>query len=607
MRGKKLMVALLCAATMLAVIPTASAQGVQFLGVGSSAMFNTFAVAAFNSLCIPSGGAANCHHYSVSGKTAGGNNFAQIVDSRGSGAIAPEGGNLWVVWNNGTSPATVWAYLAVDTIVGNRAFFAVPRAQLQVDSSVTSGNAKNLIVAALFDDGNGNAVSDDASLPASILAMIQTTFTAAGSDVRVEDAKLETNRLLTDLDTKKLNGLGYNQAGASCTPNATFPTLIGCPVKSAYDSSVATPVQYAIKAKDPFTGLAAWKYTQIPVGAVPEVVLFNVSDSGGLGDTDGSGNPRFKNINRFTLTSAFNGTLGRAEDLDVGLAGNTTPLTVILREALSGTMTTFEFSVPRSNQMYLNTSTAALSSQEAGINLANACTPGVNCPNPLFLPGPGGSHRERGIGNGQVTNGVSNNTVGGVKNTANSLAYAFYSYGNVARFTGSAGTVRYVTVDGVDPFTQQGFYGPYSFQSVNYGPGQLPACNAPCPVANGTSFPNVRNGSYSIWSVPEIVTDNSGPNKTNAQTLVTQAQALVNSKVPDFVPFACTVVSKCSGEPGLVVFRSHYKIAGIATTPHNGNTSAAEAGGNVGGGVFPIQADVDFHTDTGKELTNYRQ
>ena len=132
----------------------------------------------------------------------------------------------------------------------------------------------------------------------------------------------------------------------------------------------------------------------------------------------------------------LNGSLGRAQDLDGGLAGNTKPLTVILREPLSGTMNVMEYSVPRNNQMLLNASTEALSSQEAGMDLGSACNPGVNCANPLFLPGPGGSKRVRGIGNGQVTNGVSNNTVGGVKNTANSLAYAFFSYGNVSKFTG---------------------------------------------------------------------------------------------------------------------------------------------------------------------------
>ncbi len=603
MTRRQLLVALLCAAAMFALASTANAQGLKFLGVGSSAMFQTFGVAAFNDLCIPQGGAGNCHHYSVSGKTGGGNNFAQVVDSRGSGAINPEGGNLWVVWDNSTSPATVWAYLSVDSIVGNRAFFAVPRAQLQVDSSVTSGNAKNLIASVLFDDGAGNPVADDASLPSGILSVIQTTFTAAGSDIRVEDAKLGTNRALTNLDTAKLTGLGYNQAGASCTPNATFPTLIGCPIKSTYDSSVATPVQYAIKGKDPFTALAAWKYTQINVAAVPEVVLFNVSDSSGLGSTDGSGNPLFKNINRFTLASAFNGSLGRAGDLDLGLAGKTTPLTVILREPLSGTMNVMEFSIPRS--LAMQTSAPSLASQEAGVNLGNACNTGVNCPNPLFLPGPGGSHRERGIGNGQVTNGISNNTVGGVKNTPNGIAYAFFSFGNVSKFTGSGGTVRYVSVDGVDPFNAS--YGTNVFQSISYGPGQLPACNAPCPLPNGSSYPNVRNGSYPIWNIIRLITDNSGPNKTNAQALVTAAQAEVNSKVPDFVPFVCNTVSKCNGEPGLQVFRSHYKLTAITTTPHNGNGSAAEAGGDIGGGVFPTQADLDFFADTGKELTAYRQ
>lgn len=599
------MVALLCVTAMFAITTTANAQGLKFLGVGSSAMFQTFGVAAFNDLCIPQGGAANCHHYSVNGKTGGGNNFAQVVDSRGGGAISPEGGNLWIVWDNSTSPATVWAYLSVDSTVGNRAFFAVPRAQLQVDSSVTSGNAKNLISSVLFDDGAGNPVADDSSLPANILAVIQTTFTAAGSDVRAEDAKLATNRALANLKTTDLSGLGYNQAGPSCTPNGTFPTLIGCPMKSTYDSTVATPVQYAIKGKDPFTNQTAWKFTQIDVAAVPEVVLFNVSDPTGLGDTDGSGNPSFKNINRFTLASVLNGTLGRAQDLDLGLAGNTKPLTVILREPLSGTMNVMEFSIPRSNAMLLNASTKPLSSQEAGVDMGNACNVGVNCANPLFLPGPGGSHRERGIGTGQVTNGISNNTVGGVKNTANGIAYAFFSYGNVSRFTGSAGTVRYVTVDGVDPFNAN--YGTNVFQSISYGPGQLPACNAPCAVANGTSYPNVRNGSYPIWSIIRLVTDAAGPNKANAQALVTAAQGAVNSKVPDFVPFVCTTASKCNNEPGLQIFRSHYKIAAIAATAHNGNSNAAEAGGDIGGGVFPTQADVDFISDTGKELTNYRQ
>ena len=604
MRGTKLVLAALCLAAIFGMTSMANAQGVKFLGVGSSAMFQTFSVAAFNDLCIPAGGAAHCHHYSVKGKATSGNNFAQIFDSRGgSGQIPVEGGNLFITWNDGTTPATIWAYLSVDTIVGNRAFFAVPRAQLQVDSSVTTTAGQNLVSSILFDDGAGNPVSDSASLPAAVLSAVQTTFTAAGSDVRPEDAKFENNRVLLNYDPLKGAGLGYNQSTANCTPNATFPTLIGCAILSAIPGGAAAhPVQYNIKGKDPFnTTLTVPAYTVINVGAVPEVVLFNGTNASGLGALDGSNNPLFKNIEHFTLASLVNGTIGRAGDLDVGLAGNNTPLTTWLREPLSGTMTEFEFSIPRS--LILLTKFPKIASQEAGVDMSLPNT------NPLSLAGPGGSVRKRGIGNGEVTNGVSG--VGGVLNTADSVAYAFFSYGNVAKFT-AASKIFYATVDGVDPFNS--VYGPYTFQGTNYTPGQLPICNAPCgdgagggPAA-GTSFPNVRNGSYKIWNIVRIITDKTGVNLTNTQALVAAAQAEVSHKVPDFVPYVCTdTTGKCAGEPGLRVFRSHYAIAAIAAKPSNGNTGEpVEAGGDVDGAAFTFQADHDYFTDTGLQLVNYR-
>lgn len=606
MKGTRLVLAALCLAAIFGMTSVANAQGLQFLGAGSSAVFQTLGVAAFNDLCIPHGTAAHCHHYTIKGKTAGGSNFAQIIDGRGAGAIAPEGGTLFVVWDDSTSPATIWAYLSVDTIVGNRAFFAVPRAQLQVDSSVTSTAGANLIAAVLFDDGNGNPVSDDPSLPSAILSAVQTTFTAAGSDIRPEDAKLGTNRALANYDALKGVGLGYNQATANCTPNATFPNLIGCAIVSSIaGGGSAHPVQYNITGKDPFnTTLAVPKYSVINVGAFPGIVVFNGSDAAGLGSLDGSGNPLFKNINHFTLASLLNGSIGRAGDLDLGLAGNATAVTTWLREPLSGTMNTFEFSIPRTVTM--QSKLPKIASQEAGVDMSLANT------NPLNLAGPGGSVRARGIGTGEVTNGVKG--VGGVLNTADSVAYTFFSYGNVSKFT-AASNVRYVTVDGVDPINA--LYGPYTFQGTPYGPGQLPICNAPCgdgtaggPAA-GTSFPNVRNGSYKIWTIVRIITDAATTaNAKNAQALVTAAQAEVNHKVPDFVPFVCTTAAKCTGEPGLKVFRSHYTITGVAAKASNGNGSgeAAEAGGDIDGGVFPIQADTDFFTDSGKltQLIGYR-
>jgi hypothetical protein len=56
----------------------------------------------------------------------------------------------------------------------------------------------------------------------------------------------------------------------------------------------------------------------------------------------------------------------------------------------------------------------------------------------------------------------------------------------------------------------------------------------------------------------------------------------------------------------LTVFRSHYALDGRAAS--NGFISGKpESGGDSGGAVFPVQADLDFYAETGKELINYKQ
>ena len=123
MRRTKAILAVVALTVLLGLTSTAIAQGVQFVGVGSSAMFTATAVGAFTDLCSSRTG-SDCRHYSISGKNTGdGQNYAQAFDSRNSG-IPVEGGTLWVVWDNNTSPISVWAYLSVDSVVGNRCFFA---------------------------------------------------------------------------------------------------------------------------------------------------------------------------------------------------------------------------------------------------------------------------------------------------------------------------------------------------------------------------------------------------------------------------------------------------------------------------------------------------
>ncbi len=633
MRGTKAIFAAVVLTAIFGLVSVANATTyhVQVAAVGSSAMYNTISAASFTDLCSSVSG-SDCRHWSAKGTAPDSQNWAQGVDSRNS-SIPPESATFFVAWDNVSG--NVWTYLNVDTIVGERLFFANPRATQQIDSAATSTAGQNLVPAAILYNrctgGNpacnggsglpGDQADETTGIPSGVLTAIQTAFTAAISDVRPEDAKFEVNRILAPFAVNG-TGLGYGTSGnATCfqgSDNWTVSTILGCPIYGTWGGR-SVPVQYALTGKDPFSGNAAWKYKTIEVGAEPIVFAYTVSDANGLGATGPDGiNVAFKNLNRINAAEVFNGTLGRAQDLDPALTialqalGVNPGINVILREPLSGTMTTTEFNVFRTTEMLKELPNSA--SQETGVSLTNVCSLGVNCPDPLYLPGPGGSIRYRAIGTGAEVSGVSG--VGGIKNLADGIGYTFFSFGNVnpiAGTPGSSGTAggkgRYLTLDGVDPLHTG--YGPYTFNGQSYLAGQLPNCVAPCQENGGTSLPNIRNGSYGAWSIIRAVTDATGVNLTNTQALVTAAQNEVNNTVADIVPFVCTNATTCniggSIEPGLKVFHSHFTPTGVAGAPHNGNVTATESGGDVHGAVFTDQADLDYHIDTTKELVSIRQ
>src|SRR5271165_2684012 len=532
MRGTKAILAVLVLTAIVGMTSAANAQGVEFLGVGSSAMFTTFGVAAFTDICSSRAG-SDCHHWSIKGTTPAGGNWAQAVDGRSpSNPIPNEQGNLWVVWDQSTSPATIWAYLSVDSTVGNRLFFATPRAVLQVDPTANAKAGANLVATSLMfnkqtsatqadeaclPDGTAACVINGKSLP--VLSALQTAFTAGMTDIRPEDAKYATKRLLTNYNKANLNGLGYNNGAAANCNNVGYTVNVdlGCPIVSTWSaSSKATPVQFNLsKKKDPFTNQAVPPTATISVGAAPIIFVYNASNSAGLGAGG------FTDITYTTAASVFDGTKGKISDLPGALGTGT--LSVILREPLSGTMNTTEFTTFRT---YLAPKYAApKDSQEKGIAITAACTLGTNCPNPLALPSADGGMRFRAIGTGQVFSGAGSPAQGGILHLPDSIGYAFFSYGNVAPIAGPSGVGRYVTLDGVDPI------------SSAYSTGLLPTCTAPCPVAPNTTFPNLRNGTYRAWSILRLVTDKVGSaNYTNAAALVAAAQAEVNNTVPDFVP-----------------------------------------------------------------------
>jgi hypothetical protein len=107
------------------------------------------------------------------------------------------------------------------------------------------------------------------------------------------------------------------------------------------------------------------------------------------------------------------------------------------------------------------------------------------------------------------------------------------------------------------------------------------------------SFPNLRNGTYKVWSVIRYLVPNSliGADPYGPDVLAQSAQDYVDDTVADFVPFYTT-----GGTDGLELYRSHFKASGVAG--NNGSATAAnltdggntlgggsEAGGDVGGAI----------------------
>jgi len=546
-KSKFLSAALFAAAVVMATPAANAAAVVKVLGAGSSAMWQTAAIGAYEQLAGTGG-----QHYTVKGSCPTNSNCAQIHDSR-SASILNEPGNLWVVWN--ATQTEVWAYISVDSVVGNRSYFAVPRTTLQVDPETETGvpsSQTNLISSNLWG-------ADASVLPSAIFtALNNAEITTAFTDIRPEDAKFASCRVLNELNTTTYSGLGYG-TGTTCT------TLIGTQIFSAVSTAVANPVNFNIKGTDPFTSKSIPAYTTVDVGASPIVFIVNRTNQNGMG----YGLPGPPVITNLTIPMAQ--TIWSGAECDTNAfqaAGPPTdvPVTVFQREPMSGTMNTTEFTTFRCGKTTGGcpiTGNSEDNSQEVGVN-----PPAGGANDPLNLPcTAGGGSRKRGIGTSDLVNN-------GVLPTTDSIGYTFWGFGNVSKLAGSA-NYGYLTLSNVDPI-----------QSA-YTNGELPVCvsstgvSGVCPATPGTSFPNLRNGTYTAWSVLRVVTNASGVNLTNTKLLVTAIQDNVNTTVPDFVPFVAT-----GGDPGLKLYRSHYLQS--AVSPNNGLSGQKEAGGDVGGCIETV-------------------
>jgi len=496
----------------------AQTVSLNFVAAGSSGAWETFGLAASSS--------STCGTNTWTAKKG----TVTVIDGRSS-SIPAATGNTWIVWN--TALTTACIYVAVDSVIGQQLFFAVPRATVDVPSTAAGTAGANLI-----------PTVTDVPLNATIQAALNgATLNAAPSDIRPEDALFEENRVLAPLNTVNYSGLGYG------------PGPIGIPILSEFSTGSVTPTAFAIIGKDPITGLTVPRWTTTDVGAQVMIFAVGTQQTGSSGDF--SNTAAFQNVDRFDLANALNGNFAYTRDISStpGLAAQ--PLNVVLREPTSGTYTTTEFALVRDVEIN--------STQELGVN------PSLPNNNPLNLTNPfSGGWRKRTVGSGEEVSEIVNSANGNV------LGYAFWSTGNWAS---AISTARYLTVDGVDPLF------------ASYAGGFFPSCTAPCPGL--VSFTNVLNGSYPVWNV--LVVTTGLPVPAGVTALISSAQTFVVTTVPDFVPYS-----------SMTVFRSHYTQSG--KSPANGyQTGHAESGGSVSGAVFTVQADLDDITDTGKEITGFKQ
>ncbi|MGA7686006.1 MAG: hypothetical protein WCC32_08670 [Terriglobales bacterium] len=595
-RLKSIFVVLLLSA-IVGLVPQAQAASViQATLAGSSGAWQTLGVGTYN-YCISANGAGNCFHWTSA------SNVVNLTDTRVT-PVNVDPGTVWVVWAvSGTNVTKVWSDDKVDTVVGNRCFFAQPQCNVNATSANLAGSGSGQIASSLW--------GADSALPSTVVGIFTsgTLVNALASDVRPEDAAFESCRVNSALGggsyagaaTDGTDGLGYNannQPGvcpASGLPQANY---VGTQIKSAYpgSTSVANVLAFNITGTDPISGTKIPTYTVEPLGADP-VVFFFERDKGQL--------TNLQDVSPQQLQAAFSGT-----DCDAAAFGLTPGnIGIFLREPLSGTMTATEMTTFRLQTPYTGTGSGAVLGASQELNVNGPVNNPLNGQSGTCLAGSGG--RYRGVGASEITKWVQNS---GKNLGTDGIGYTFFSYGNFSAVANNP-AYGYATVGGVDPIFNS--YGPQSATGAGYDPGQpagagvLPAAanlpascggSFPCPekdiFTGGLSMPHVRDGSYKQWSLIRVVSYAAA--LTAVKNLVKGAQVAVVDDVPDYVP-AVKTVGKTQTDPGLLLVRSHsqqYDGSGalIGAAPVNHGTT--EKGGDAGGLILPCATTADCSKTT---------
>lgn len=478
-------------------------------------------------------------------------------------------------------------------------------------------------------------------------------FNVAFTDVRTEDAKyIGSDRVLcNDSNTSPFEPpdakgcLGFGPGA----PNA------GTTISSSFSGAGSHPVAYNISGNDPInTNQAIPAFQQLNVAAQVMLVFVNTIDTtaNGFGTmTAPSANPRLTNAGSHELSAFYSGSLFFTRDL-LGATPNSFGqdlVHLLAREPLSGTYTNYEWQVIRQNDGrndFSQETGVCGPSQGASCGYSSGCVtvaankiPATNCSNPMSFTVAGTTGlRNRVIGTGQmIATGNNGNCGAGPVNssswvdssgttciTPSVLGYAYWSLGNF----GAKSNIKYLTLDGIEPLQSSYSVNDGNFPGVTAGQGTTAILGAPgakecdgyfngdggVTVSNfacGASytlptFDNIQNGNYRLWNIIRADYYGSSPVAPSLSPLnvtgfiqAAQDQAAptnpIAHKIPDFFPTSYCANAACSSSVSpLLVFRSHYGEGGIpGNNGINGVGGATEAGGDVAGSVFNVQAELD--------------
>lgn len=490
----------------------------------------------------------------------------------------------------------MWSYNKVDSVVGDRCYFAQPQCTVQGTSGNLSGSGSNKISKSLW--------GSDAALPPAILSLFEagTLVNVAATDIRPEDAQFAICRANSSgpvtggsgvgsiagatPPSDGLDGLGYNSNIPAGVCPATFGTSGGLATQNDYvgepiltgsgTGSQANVLSFNISGSDPITATTVPAFTVVKVGAVP-IVFVDQRET------------QLKSVTNATdvqLQQVFSGTNCNGNAFTGGVAG---AITAFLREPTSGTMNTTEATVFRKPDVYGGNISGV--SQETGVTsntLAGPCAGG-------------GGSRYRGIGTSEVVNDVKASSTFGAG--GDGIAYTFFSYGNVGALANSANW-GYIQLEGYDPIFAA-YAGGDPGQPATAGnpspgtPGTLPAAaNLPASCAGvfpcsekaiwtgGLSFPNLRDGFYYAWSIVRLVATPLTTAEKSAAALAKASNLFAVEDVPDYAPVVKVLSGGVTVDPGITYLRSHYQQydgAGNLLGAAPVNTGTGEKGGDMGG------------------------